>query len=181
MLIQYGDVILVHGDDPFSQLVQLVTQSYWTHTMLALEPGNFAQMGPHGFVYGRASLNRPYAVLRHKKLLDPNLPEARQILIRMHQAIQELKVNPPRFDYGNLFGLGVKLIGQRMGIFITERRVGPFICSALIDYVYEKAGIDLRPDKDPRETIPANLAELAFGNDPVFKVIYDSRSRKAKY
>jgi len=176
MNIQYGDVILVHGDDPLSKIIRALTGSYWSHTLLALEFGEFAQMGSIGFTTGRQSLNRPYAILRHKELMNPYSLKAQEYFFNMQGVVGKLKANPPMFDYFNLIGLGIKLIAQKMlSVSVLSQTTGPFVCSALIDYVYKQSGINLRPGKDPRDTTPANLADLAFGKEAVFKVIYSSQ------
>lgn len=177
MEFRYGDVVLVHGDDLFSYFVQFLTRSYWTHTMFALENGQFAQMEGFGFEIRRVILNRPFAVLRHQALLNPYSIRAREIIIKMKEVVEQLRTNPPAFDYITIFRLGFRLIRERMMASIAGQKVKPFICSALIDYIYEQAGLDLLPGKDPRDTMPANLAELAFGENPVFKVIHIEKTR----
>jgi hypothetical protein len=52
-----------------------------------------------------------------------------------------------------------------------------FVCSALVDYIYQQAGLDLLPGRSVTDTTPANLEELAFGGQPVFQVVYDSRKK----
>lgn len=178
MPVQFGDVVLVHGEEFLSNLIRVVTRSYWSHAMLALEGGWFAQMGQSGFTISRVPLNRPIAVLRHPSLLNPYTREAQQILNQIRATIDYLRKNPPQFDYYNLFRLGVKLIQEQMAVSVAGKKMGPFVCSALVDYVYEQAGIDLQPDQDPRDTTPANLAELAFGDNPVFKVVYASKKSR---
>ncbi|MFZ5597092.1 MAG: hypothetical protein ACOY31_08790 [Bacillota bacterium] len=48
------------------------------------------------------------------------------------------------------------------------------ICSALVDTVYERAGIDLFPGRKARHTTPADIARLATGSDPSLLEIYRS-------
>ena len=77
-MFQYGDVILIEGDGLLATLIKILTRSNWTHTMLAIENG-FAEMGPDGFTIRYQMINRPYAVLRHRDLLNPNSRETWKI------------------------------------------------------------------------------------------------------
>lgn len=174
MSFQYGDVILVHGNEPISYFIEFLTRSYWSHAMFALEDGSFAQMGPFGLLAKPDKLHLPYTVLRHRQLFYPS-PKSQEILKRMKQTVGELQTAAPRFDYITMFHLGIHLLRKRMTASIAGEKGGPFTCSALVDYIYEQSGLDLRPDRDPADTTPANLEELASGDNPVFKVIYDSR------
>lgn len=174
MPIQYGDIILVQGDDPLSKMIKSLTRSNWSHTLLAVGGGQFAQMGSLGFTIGPQSMNRPFAILRHKELMNPYSTKTRGYMNNMNQVIEQLRVRPPRFDFIKLIILGVKLLGQNMQASVSSVHPEAFVCSGLVDYVYERAGLDLLPNKDPKNTTPANLAALAFGQDPVFTLVYSS-------
>jgi hypothetical protein len=131
-------------------------------------------MGSLGFTVGPQIMNRPYAVLRHKELMNPYSTKTRAYMRNMHNVIEQLRVRPPKFDFLKLIALGVKLLGQNMQASVAAVHPGAFVCSGLVDYVYEQAGLDLLPNKDPKDTTPANLAELASGQDPVFVLVYSS-------
>jgi len=141
---------------------------------LAVGRGEFAQMGSLGFTVGPQSMNRPFAILRHRELTNPYSTKTRGYMNNMNKVIEQLTVRPPRFDFLKLITLGIKLLGQNMQASVAAVQPGSFVCSGLVDYVYEQAGLDLLPNKDPKDTTPANLAELASGQDPVFVLVYSS-------
>lgn len=176
MLTQFGDVILIHGNNPISYLIQLITKSYWSHSALALDPGWVAEMGAFGFNIRPLTFDHPFVVLRHRDLMNPYTPYARKVLSRMRNVIKRIEASPPQFDYLEMFRLGLKLIKKRLMAAITREEIGAFFCSALIDYVYEQSGIDLFPERQPDDTTPANLEELASGENPVFVLVYSNKN-----
>jgi hypothetical protein len=175
MDFQLGDVVLLHGAEPLSYIIEYLTNSYWSHAMVALENGLFAEMGPLGLIEGKLEPGMPYLVLRHRDLLSPNTPRAQELLGKIRQVVDSLKSQRPRFDYASMLRLGVNLIRKKMRASVLGEEIGSFVCSALIDFVYQQAGLDLLPGREAADTTPANLEELAFGDEPVFQVVYDSR------
>ncbi|NPV92934.1 MAG: hypothetical protein HPY50_19375 [Firmicutes bacterium] len=175
MSFQFGDVVLMHGNDPISYAIEYLTHSYWSHAMVALDEGTFAQMGPLGLIIEKKPPDMPHLVLRHRELLSPNSPRAREILGQMRQVVNDISSKRPLFDYASMLRLGVDLIRKRMRASVSGEEMASFVCSALVDYIYLKSGLDLLPGRKVTDTTPANLEELAFGRQPVFQVVYDSR------
>ncbi len=188
MKLQYGDIILVHGDNLVSEAIQHLTQSFFSHAALCTEPGKIAEMNSFGFRYHDnhyLSGSRPFAVFRHRLLLPPN-PGRFFYLDRIRRAVEEYRRNPPKYDYFEILNQALKLILAReenpsvadgdsqvpvsLLILVSER----LICSALVDAVYEAAGIDLFPGRAARHTTPADIASLAAGDDPPLLEVFRS-------
>ena len=96
--------------------------------------------------------------------------------MRMRNVIKRIEAAPPEFDYPKMFWLGLKLIKKRLIAALAKEEIGAFFCSALVDYVYEQSGIDLFPGRRPDDTTPANLEELASGENPVFVLVYSNKN-----
>lgn len=184
---QYGDIILVHGDNLLSEAIQNLTQSFFSHAALYTEPGKIAEMTRLGFQYrdnhylGGA---RPYIVMRHR-LLFPDNPKALHYIAKIKNCISFFIKNPPRYNYFEILNQALSLLVHRNGqlvingdnyvslnmlISASER----LICSALIDTVYEWAGIDLFPGRIPRHTTPADIYNLSRQNPPTLLKVYSS-------
>jgi hypothetical protein len=185
MVFQYGDVILAHGDNLYSDAIQGFTGSFFTHAAMCVEEGKIIEMLYDGFHYKDNSFiggNRAFMVIRHKCLYLSPQPAVQNVLIRMKKCVAILQQNPPKYDYFEIARQAVKLLkkkGQHLfrdgedyyslsELMEAGRRL---ICSALIDSVYEKAGIDLFPGREPFSTTPADIAALAAGANPTFFVI----------
>lgn len=187
MNFQYGDIILIHGDNLISGAIQNLTQSFFSHAALCTEPGNIAEMTRFGFKYQEnhyLSGSRPFVVLRHRWLFPPN-PGRFFHLARIIGAVEEYRRKPPKYDFFEILNQALSLIMTREET-LTREGV-PFIpvnlllvaserliCSALVDAVYEAAGIDLFPSLAPRHTTPADIASLSAGSYPVLLEVYRS-------
>lgn len=174
---QYGDIILVHGDNLLSEVIQNLTQSFFSHAALCTEPGKIAEMTRYGFEYRDNHYHngtRPYILLRHR-MLFPQSGKAPFFMAKMEKCIAGFIKNPPQYDYFEILNQALKLLvnrGDQMIIngdnyisfsqlLLASERL---ICSALIDTIYESAGIDLFPDRLPRHTTPADIYHLSRGN-----------------
>lgn len=185
MLGKYGDIILVHGDNLLSDIIQNLTDSFFAHAALCTEPGKIAEMNRFGFQYRDnhyLSGSRPFIVLRHF-LLFPNNRRSLYHIKLIRNCIENYRRNPPRYDYFEILNQALKLILSR-GDHLT-RDGEPYIssnllyaaserliCSALIDTVYEAAGIDLFPGRSPKHTTPADIASLSTGPKPILIEVY---------
>lgn len=182
---QYGDIILVHGDNLISGIIQNLTNSFFAHAALCAEFGKVAEMTRFGFAYHDnqyLSGTRPLVVLRHF-LLFPGNQRAPYHLRLIRDCIENYRKNPPRYDYFEILGQALKLvlsrgdqpsgdgeeyISTKLLLAASER----LICSALVDSVYEAAGIDLFPGRKSRHTTPADIASLASGPNPTLIEVY---------
>lgn len=187
MMQQYGDIILVHGDNIISEAIQHLTQSFFSHAALCTEPGKVAEMTRFGFKYQDNHYlggSRPYVVLRHRWLF-PYKPVRLKYLYRLKAVIESFRRNPPKYDYFEILNQALKLILSReeqlarigdpyvpisLLIQVSER----LVCSALVDTVYESAGIDLFPGRVSKHTTPADLAFLAAGPRPALVEVFRS-------
>lgn len=184
---QYGDIILVHGDNIISEAIQHLTQSFFSHAALCADPGKVAEMTRFGFKYQDNHYldgSRPYVVLRHRWLFPYN-PARLRYLYRIKGVVETFRRNPPKYDYFEILNQALKLILSREGqlagkgdhhvlISLLIQASERLICSALIDSVYESAGIDLFPGRISRHTTPADLAFLAAGPRPALVEVFRS-------
>lgn len=187
MHFQYGDIILVHGDNLISEAIQNLTQSFFSHAALCTEHGKIAEMTRYGFRYWDnhyLSGTRQYVVLRHRWLM-PMSPRRFHYINRIKNRIERYRKSPPKYDYFEILGQAMKLILSREDIpirggekyvpvnllFMVSERL---ICSALVDAVYESAGIDLFPDRLSKHTTPADIASLSAGYNPVLLEVFKS-------
>ncbi len=185
MAFQYGDVILAHGDNLYSDAIQGFTGSFFTHAAMCVEEGKVIEMLFDGFHYKDNSYiggHRACMVIRHKYLYLSPRPVVQNVLIRMKKYVAMLQQNPPKYDYFEIARQAVKLLKKKGQHFLRDgedyyslselMEAGrKLICSALIDSVYEKAGIDLFPNREPFSTTPADIAALTVGANPTFLVI----------
>ncbi|MGQ9557727.1 MAG: hypothetical protein ACUVTU_07210 [Desulfurispora sp.] len=181
----YGDIILIHGDNAIAGAIKNLTDSFFSHAALCTEKNMVAEMLHDGFKYHSNRYWRgqqAYIVLRHKQLIYSPPPAAYAIRQKMRQVIEQYRQHPPRYDYFEILRLAVKLLkekGQQMfrggQYYFTEKElleIGQrLICSAMVDTVYEKAGIDLFPGRIPRDVTPADLASLAREPGNVLEII----------
>jgi len=188
---QHGDIILVHGDNLLSEAIEYLTRSYFSHSALCAEPGKIVEMTVYGFQYRDnyyISDTRPYIVLRHKSFFPQNYMYPLYIK-RIRLSIEKFKKNPPRYDYWEILSQALKIIFSRNKLLKNEGESfislnillavsEKLICSALIDSIYEEAGIDLFPKRIPKHTTPADIASLATGKKPKLLVIYKSPAYK---
>ncbi|GBF34526.1 hypothetical protein DCCM_3645 [Desulfocucumis palustris] len=181
---QYGDVILAHGDNIFSEAIQNFTGSFYSHAAMCVNNGKVIEMLHDGFNYnnnGYINGARAFMVIRHRRLYYSPYPEIQRLIIKMRNYVEFLRKNPPKYDYFEIIRQAVELLKSKGNVFFrngedfsvselmeTGRRL---ICSALIDSVYEKTGIDLFPGREPYSITPADIAELAYGPNSVFIVI----------
>lgn len=187
MYSQYGDIILVHGENFFSNIIQNLTGSKFSHAALCAETGKIAEMTRYGFQYQDnhyLSNIRPFVVLRHKCLF-PGSNKRELFMRRMKNCIEKFCIEPPMYDFYELLNQALKLIliwgdaflrdgetfvSQNKLLAATER----LICSALVDEVYEKSGLDLFPNKKTKHTTPADIAMLATVKNPSLLEVYRS-------
>lgn len=188
---QYGDIMLVHGDNLLSEAIQNLTQSFFSHAVLCTKPGKIAEMTRFGFQYrDNHYLDgiRPYIVLRHR-LLFPGSHKAHSYVAKMESCISGFIKDPPRYDFFEILNQALALLVHRRDRLIIngddyisfnmllsagER----LICSALVDTVYEAAGIDLFPGRVPRHTTPADIYNLSLQNPSPLVEIYRSPGLK---
>lgn len=185
MIFQYGDVILVHGDNIYSGAIQNFTGSFFAHAAMCVEEGKIIEMLYDGFHYKENSYlggSRAFMVIRHKYLYCSPPSVIQNIIVRMKNNVAILQQNPPKYDYFEIIRQAVKLLkkkGQHIfrdgedyynlrELMETGRRL---ICSALIDSVYESSGLDMFPDREPYSTTPADISALTVGSNPTFFVI----------
>lgn len=187
MLFQYGDIILVHGENLVSEAIQNMTHSFFSHAALCAEQGIIAEMTRYGFKYHDnhyLSGSRPYVVLRHR-WLAPQTHRKSFYINKIKECIEKFRKAPPKYDYFEILSQALKLaltrdtllnrngeayISVNLLLLAGER----LICSALIDTVYDLAGIDLFPGRKSRHTTPAELASLSTGDSPVLLEVYRS-------
>ncbi|MFZ5650192.1 MAG: hypothetical protein ACOY4I_05005 [Bacillota bacterium] len=127
---------------------------------------------------------RPYIVLRHR-LLFPGSFKAHSYVEKMRSCISVFIKKPPRYDFFEILNQALTFLVHRgdqltingdsyisfnMLLSVSER----LICSALIDSVYETAGIDLFPGRIPRHTTPADIYKLSQQNPPHLLKVYSS-------
>lgn len=188
MKIQYGDILLVHGDNLISQTIQHLTNSYYSHAAICADPGQIAEMTRWGFEVHQnhyLSGSRPYIILRHRWLFTQNIRKL-YYLNMMKYCIEKFRRTPPKYDFFEILNQAVKLILNREESLQKEWEDGipvnvlmavgeRLICSALIDQVYESAGIDLFPGRVSKHTTPADIASLSSGNNPVLLAVYKSK------
>ncbi|MFZ5645167.1 MAG: hypothetical protein ACOY46_16450 [Bacillota bacterium] len=182
---QYGDIILVHGENLISKMIQNISHSFFSHAVLCTNPGKIAEMNRFGFQHWDnhyISGTRPFVVLRHRFLFPGNI-KAPYYINKMRNCIEGFTNNPPKYDYFEIMNLAIKLILSRDEHFLrgeepyisynllllTSERL---ICSAMVDTVYLEAGIDLFPGRESKATTPADLAALAYGKNPVLFEVY---------
>lgn len=184
---QYGDIILVHGDNLLSQTIQGLTHSFFSHAVLCTDPGKIAEMNRFGFQHYEnhiASGSRPFVVLRHRLLFPGNF-KAPYYISKMKLCIQDFISNPPKYDFFKILDLAIKMILTREDMYfrngepyipfnVLMAATEKLICSSMVDSVYFKAGIDLFPGAGSRDIIPADLAYLAYGENPVLFEVHRS-------
>jgi hypothetical protein len=185
LIYQYGDVILVHGDNIYSGTIQNLTGSFFAHAAMCVEQGKVIEMLYDGFHYhenGYIGGSRAFMVIRNKYLYFSPPVVVQNTTARMKKYVDLLRQNPPKYDYFEIIRQAVLLLkkkGQHLlrnsedyyslrELMETGRRL---ICSALIDSVYENAGLDLFPDREPYSTTPADIAALASLTNPTFVVV----------
>ncbi len=185
MFFQYGDIILVHGDNLISEAIQDLTRSFFSHAALCTDPGKIAEMTRYGFRYWDnhyVSGSRPYVILRHRRLFPPS-PVRLYYLNRMRGCIETFRKQPPKYDYFEILCQALKLIlskgshparggDQFVSINLLMAISEKLICSALVDSVYERSGIDLFPGRASKHTTPADISSLSTGDNPALLVIY---------
>lgn len=184
MSYQYGDVILVHGENLFSEGIQSLTGSFYSHAAMCIDEGKIIQMMRGGLDIGNntyISGSRAFIVLRHKYLYYSDVLKIKRVLTNMKAYVMKLQENPPKYDYFELVKQAVHLIKTKGKSFTRDNHTlilnslldagDRLICSALIDSIYEHVGLDLFPKHPPFSTTPADLAYLASGNDPTFLVV----------
>lgn len=185
MSFQYGDVILVHGDNILSEMIQGLTDSFYSHAAMCVDPGKIVEMMKDGLhytdnIYYNGS--KAFIVLRHKYMYYSPPYTTKRIIAKMKAYITMLQHNPPKYDYFELIKQASKLIAAKgKDLFRENERYYSLndlldagerlICSALIDLVYEHVGLDLFPGRPPFSTTPADLASLASGGNPAFIVV----------
>lgn len=187
MSYQYGDIMLVHGDNLFSETIQNMTHSFFSHAALCTDPGKIAEMTRYGFQYQDnhyLSGSRPYAVLRHRLLLPQSPGRARYMAV-IKNCIDNFRRTPPQYDYFEILNQAIKIIFSRGDTLTRDGETyisanllmaagERLICSALVDAVYASAGIDLFPGQPSRHIVPADLARLASGEKPALSVVFKS-------
>lgn len=185
MLFQYGDIILVHGENLISEAIQNMTHSFFSHAALCTEQGKIAEMTRYGFKCHDnhyLSGSRPYVVLRHRWLAPQN-PRKSFYINKIKDCMEKFRKSPPKYDYFEILNQALKLaltrdtllnrngeayISVNLLLLAGER----LICSALIDTVYDLAGIDLFPGRKSRHTTPADIASLSTGVKPVLLEVF---------
>lgn len=183
---QYGDIMLVHGDNLLSKTIQELTHSFFSHAAICTKTGKIAEMNRFGFQhYDNHYINgsRPFVVYRHR-LLWPGSFKTPYYIGRMKVCIQDFINYPPAYDFFKILNLALKFILTREDLFRDGEPHIPvsllmaagerLICSALVDTVYYQAGIDLFPDRGSRDITPAELASLAGGKNPQLYEVYKS-------
>lgn len=185
MVFQCGDIILVHGEHVFSELIQNVTDSFYSHAALCVDEKDIVEMLRYGLVYGPNRFVKgksAYVVLRHKNFIHSSRAQVRELTNKMAGCIEEIRSAPPKYDFMEIIRLGMVLIGKKgKNLFRGAKgysqeqllQVGEsLICSALVDKLYQCSGIDLLPDKaGPRSTTPADLAGLTRGDKAQLEVV----------
>lgn len=183
---QYGDIILVHGDNLLSDAIQTLTDSFYSHAALVVEDNHIVEMNRYGFGRYRNHYlegHKAFVILRHKILLNRTHPQAVEALTAMRKRVSEMKEKPPQYDFFEIISQASQLLLKKgIGIFrdgenyftlnVLLDASEKLICSALVDQVYEYAGIDLFPGKSHRGITPADLMSLTGGSDPQLLVIY---------
>lgn len=186
MSFQYGDVILVHGDNILSETIQNLTDSFYSHTAMCVDEGKVIEMLRDGFKYRDNTYikgSRAFLVLRHRYLYYSSALEIQRVLVRMKTYVTSLQQNPPKYDYFELISQAGKLLaGKGKSLFRDNHDYFKLndlldagerlICSALIDSVYEHVGLDLFPGRPPFSTTPGDLASLATGSGATFIVVH---------
>lgn len=182
---QYGDIILVHGENLISKTIQSLTDSFFAHAALCTEPGKIAEMDRFGFQHRDnhyTSGPRPFVVLRHRFLIPGNI-KAPYYISKMRSCIEGFTKNPPKYDYFQILNIAIKLILSRDEHFMRgDEPYIPYnllllaserlICSAMVDTVFFEAGIDLFPGRESKAITPADIASLAYGINPVLFEVY---------
>lgn len=191
MFCQYGDIILVHGDNIISEAIQNLTHSFFSHAVLCTDQGKIAEMTRHGFRHWDNHYltgPRPFIVLRHR-ILFPQNPKAHYYIKSIKNCVGNYLKNPPKYDYFEVLNQAIKLIISRGEDLVRDGETYiPFnvlllaserlICSAMVDSVYEAAGIDLFPNRESKHTTPADLASLSTGIRPTLLEVYRSPNFK---
>ncbi|HBV96073.1 MAG: hypothetical protein JL50_05535 [Peptococcaceae bacterium BICA1-7] len=183
---QYGDIMLVHGDNLISQTIQELTHSFFSHAAIVTEPGKIAEMNRFGFQHYDNHYRqgpRPFVIYRHRLLL-PGSFKTPYYIGRMRVCIQDFVNNPPAYDFFKILDLALKFILTRDDLIRDGEPHIPvsllmaagerLICSALVDTVYYQAGIDLFPGRGSKDITPAELASLAEGKNPQLYMVYKS-------
>lgn len=187
MFGQYGDIILVHGDNIISEAIQNLTHSFFSHAVLCTEPGKIAEMTRYGFRHWDnyyLTDPRPFIVLRHR-ILFPENPRAHYYIKNIKNCINNYIKNPPKYDYFEVLNQAIKLILSRGEDLVRDGETYiPFsvlllaserlICSAMVDSVYEAAGIELFPNRVSKHTTPADIASLSTGKKPALLEVFRS-------
>lgn len=184
MRYQYGDVLLTHGENIGAGLIQNFTHCFYNHAAMCVDNGNIVEMRVNGFYYGPNPYfkgSNSFMLIRHIHMCKAPIWKIQRTINTMQKEIHLLRKSPPRYDFFEILKQAMMIL-RRNNPFLREKvqyfnqvelmEMGRrLICSALIDSIYEKSGIDLFPEKEPYSTTPADLAQLALGPNPVFRII----------
>ena len=157
MHLEPGDIILSHEiGSGTSQLIALVSGSYWSHASLYLNDGLIIESVKYGvriLPFEEAFYNTKYIILRCKYLTQ--YQKERMIKIAKEYVNQS-------YDYAGCVTVLNKLLKRNTREISTDNAV---MCSCLVHEIYKRGGLNLFPFNNyplPKDFEQNNLLERVF-------------------
>lgn len=152
MEFETGDIILVKGNDFFSNIIKKVTKSEYSHSAMVLNNDTIIESHFIGGVKKKPRgvlADKNFSVYKLKKGIS-NIEGKRKLMLKRADELEGYK-----YDLLQLFGYLIYGFKGR-NKFNTPHQI---ICSELIDLIYYYAGINLRPNIYKGDLTPAQIAK----------------------
>jgi len=159
--MQVGDIILVSGQSIVSKLIRKIVGSKWTHAAIYVGNGTIIEIDWNSKTelvknyYPESDFE--YVILRAKRPLE--FWQRKKII----QTAIKFDRSGSRYDWFVLFGLLLKRKYPRIPYNLNSEN--DYICTELIDKIYQEAGIRLFPKNN------GSIYPHEFMNNPYLEVV----------
>lgn len=149
MNVRCGDIILVRGDTPIiSRAIRWFTGSKYTHAGIAVTSNIIYEIDVFKKLDVRLLTHHDYDVYRLKE----DLTIEQQIELKLY-AINKIKESKG-YDWFRIIQFALEKIGIKLHLNNKKR----YVCSEIIDELYNHVGIDLIPNRTDGEVTPADIS-----------------------
>jgi hypothetical protein len=149
-MIQTGDIILVRGNMPIvSSLVRWFTNSEYTHVAMAVSDELVIEIDINKDLAIRPLTYDNYDVFRYKKGLSVSQQASLQ-----YYATQVAKTSKG-YDWLRILQFACEKLFRTKKTFNEVHR---FVCSEIVDNLYDHINIDLVPEREDGNVTPGQLA-----------------------
>lgn len=156
---QPGDFFTVRTGGWMGHLIRMATESHCNHAGLLLDDGTVIEAEPHG-----ARIVPAGWYIHHARWSNLPLTDAQRAAI----VTEARRLKGRKYGFADIVVLGlVHVFGWKCPRWVRDylQRSDRLICSQLVDYAYDKAGVHLFTDgRVPAEVTPGDLLDLITGD-----------------